>query len=72
MISVTHLDGSAFMLNEDLIVTIERTPDTLVWLTTGDRVLLHETPEELVERITQRKRELVRVVRTVAVSGDPS
>ena len=72
MVSVTRLDGSAFILNDDLIVTIERTPDTLVWLTTGDRVLVHETPEDLVEKITKYRRELARVIPAITVSGEPS
>ena len=59
MVSVTRLDGSVIMLNVDLMVTIERTPDTLVWLTTGDRIFLRETPEEIVERITRYKQTVV-------------
>jgi flagellar protein FlbD len=43
----------------DLILSIERTPDTLVSLTTGDTVLVKETPEELVDRVTRYKRELL-------------
>ena len=72
MIPVTRLDGSPILLNLDLIVAIERTPDTLVSLTTGDRVLVRETPEEIVDRITQYKRQLVRVATTIAASGDAS
>ena len=60
MISVTRLDGSPLLLNMDLILSIERTPDTLVSLTTGDTVLVKETPEELVDRVTRYKRELLR------------
>jgi flagellar protein FlbD len=72
MVTVTRLDGSAIKLNMDLIVTIERTPDTLVWLTTGDRVFLRETPEEIVDRITLYKQALVRAATTIPVSGEPS
>ncbi len=68
MVSVTRLDGSVIMLNVDLIVTIERTPDTLVWLTTGDRVFLRETPEEIVDRITQYKRKLTHMTPSVVAS----
>jgi flagellar protein FlbD len=56
MIWVTRLDGSPLLLNVDLVVTIERTPDTLVSLTTGDTVLVRESPDELVDRITRFKR----------------
>lgn len=55
MITVTRLDGSQLLLNVDLILAIETTPDTLVSLTTGDTVLVRETPAELVNRITQFK-----------------
>jgi flagellar protein FlbD len=67
MISVTRLDGSPLLLNMDLILSIERTPDTLVSLTTGDTVLVKETPEELVDRVTRYKRDLLKAsVRTGA------
>jgi flagellar protein FlbD len=69
MVAVTRLDGSAIMLNVDLIVTIERTPDTLVWLTTGDRIFLRETPEEIVERITRYKQTVVGAATLAMVGG---
>ena len=55
MITVTRLDGSKLLLNLDLIVAIETTPDTLVSLTTGDTVLVREDPAELVNRIIRFK-----------------
>ena len=57
MIAVTRVDGSSLLLNVDLIVAIERTPDTIVMLTTGDAVHVREAPEELVERILRFKRQ---------------
>jgi flagellar protein FlbD len=72
MVEVTRLDGSAIILNADLIVTIERTPDTIVSVTTGDRILLRETPEEIVKRIVRYKRELMQVDTTCIVSGSQS
>jgi uncharacterized protein YlzI (FlbEa/FlbD family) len=40
-----------FNLNPDLIVTVERTPDTVVTLTTGTRMLVTETPEDVVAAV---------------------
>jgi flagellar protein FlbD len=70
MITVTRLDGSPLLLNVDLIVAIERTPDTLISLTTGDTVLVRESPEELVRRITRCKQTLAGVIPVVRESGD--
>lgn len=50
MIFVTRLDGSEVVVNVDLIVTIERTPDTVLTLTTGDRIMVKESLEEIVQR----------------------
>jgi flagellar protein FlbD len=58
MISVTRLDGSAVLINVDLIMTIEQTPDTIVMLTTGDAVHVREAPQEIADRILRYKREL--------------
>jgi flagellar protein FlbD len=69
MITVTRLDGSPLLLNVDLIVAIERTPDTLISLTTGDTVLVLEPPEELVRRITRCKQELAGGVPVVKECG---
>ena len=38
-------------LNPDLILSIEAHPDTVVTLTTGSRVLVAETPEEVAEAV---------------------
>jgi flagellar protein FlbD len=50
MILVTRLDGSELVINVDLIMTIERTPDTVLTLTTGDRFMVKESLDEIVAR----------------------
>ena len=50
MIFLTRLAGSEVVINTDLIVTVERTPDTVISLTTGDRIMVKESVEEVVER----------------------
>ncbi len=53
MIKLTRLGGEAFVLNADLIKYIESRPDTYVALTTGDRVVVCETPDEVVRRAVE-------------------
>ncbi len=48
MITVTRLDGSRFVLNAELIRTVESTPDTLIKLTTGDTYMVRETSNDIV------------------------
>jgi flagellar protein FlbD len=40
-----------FHLNPDLVVTVEAHPDTVVTLTTGSRLVVAETPEEVAEAV---------------------
>ena len=50
MIFVTRLDGREVVINVDLIITIEKTPDTVLTLTTGDRIMVRESVEDIVQR----------------------
>jgi flagellar protein FlbD len=50
MIQLTRLDGTELWVNSDLILTLERTPDTMVTMTNGVRILVKESIEAVVER----------------------
>jgi flagellar protein FlbD len=53
MISVTRLDGSEFILNSDLIETIEATPDTVITFAHDKKVVVLEAPSEVVDRVVR-------------------
>ena len=50
MIKLNRLDGEAFILNADLIKYVEQRPDTFITLTTGDRIVVTQSPEEVLQR----------------------
>lgn len=50
MIKLTRLDGELFILNADLIRYVETRPDTFITLTTGERVVVAETMDEVLLR----------------------
>jgi flagellar protein FlbD len=49
MIKLTRLDGKAFVLNADLIRYVEERPDTFVTLTSGERILVSESMDQVVD-----------------------
>jgi flagellar protein FlbD len=55
MIKLTRLDGSELYLNEDLIEIVEETPDTHITLTNGNRYVVLEKTDILIERIVSYK-----------------
>ncbi len=56
MIKITDVTGKEKYLNCDLIEKIELVPDTLVGLVNGRNIIVLETPEEIIKRITEFKR----------------
>lgn len=57
MIRVTRLDGNPMVLNAEWIQTIENTPDTLITLTTGFKIIVRDSVEEVVDAYKRYKRE---------------
>lgn len=51
MIRVTRLNGKTYFVNALLIESIEETPDTLITLTTGKKILVLEPASEIVQTI---------------------
>jgi flagellar protein FlbD len=55
MIRLHRLGGSAaeFDLNPDLVLTVESTPDTVVTLTTGTKLVVAESPDSVTAAVRE-------------------
>ena len=49
MIKLTRLDGQPFILNADIIRFVEARPDTFVTLQSGERIVVRENMDHVVE-----------------------
>ncbi len=63
MIKLTKFNSDAnkrgeFVLNAEIIETIEQTPDTVVTLTNGKKLIVEEQMEEVVRRVMAYRRAL--------------
>jgi len=56
MIHLTRLNRLPLVLNADLIESIEVTPDTVISLTTGQKLVVLEAAEEVVRRVVEFRR----------------
>lgn len=56
MIQVTHLDGEPFLLNAEWIRYVESRPDTFITLVQGERIVVRESPAEVLERCLEYQR----------------
>ena len=60
MIRITRLNHTPMILNSDLIEHIEMTPDTVIALTSGQKYMVLETTEEIIERVVSFRQSLIR------------
>jgi len=66
MIELTRLNGTSMVVNSDLIKTAEASPDTMLTLITGEKIIVREELSAVVERIlAYRARLLSDVARRV-------
>ena len=56
MIELTKLQNAKIVVNADLIEFIESTPDTLITTTTGKKLMVRESVEEVVKAVIDYKR----------------
>lgn len=56
MIKLTRLNRVPLIVNADLIEHVEVTPDTVVALTNGQKFLVLESAEEIVEKVIEFRR----------------
>jgi flagellar protein FlbD len=70
LILLTQLNESPVRVNADLIETIESTPDTVITLTNGKKILVRETADEVVARIIAFKQAMLQGGAGKAVASD--
>ncbi len=56
MINVTRLDREVLVLNAELVESVEATPDTVIPLTSGKKLIVTEPVHMVVERILNYRR----------------
>jgi uncharacterized protein YlzI (FlbEa/FlbD family) len=56
MIQLTRLNSKPLAVNSDLIKFVEQSPDTLVTLITGEKIVVRESAEEILTRIVEFRR----------------
>lgn len=59
MIELTKLNDIKFMVNADIIEMVEETPDTVVTLTTGKKMIVKESRQEIRDLVIAYRRSVL-------------
>lgn len=69
MIRLTRLNNVPLVLNSDLIEHVEETPDTVIALTTGQKLVVMESAEQVIGKVIEFRR-LIAHPELVAAHGE--
>lgn len=58
MIQLTRLNNARLAVNCDLIKYVEAAPDTVLTLISGEKLLVRETTEQVIEQVRQFRRSI--------------
>ena len=58
MIDVTRMNGSLLTINNHLIEMVEETPDTVITLTTGKKIIVKESRQEVKNLVKLYEKDL--------------
>ena len=58
MIKLHKLNGTEIVVNAELIESVEATPDTVLNLATGNRFLVKDTVQEVVDKVVEYKKKV--------------
>jgi flagellar protein FlbD len=73
MIHLTRLNRISLVLNAELIESIEVTPDTLISLTTGQKLVVLESADEVVRRVVEFRRAIYSgLLQCPRILGEPA
>lgn len=57
MIEITKMNGQKVLVNPDLIELVEETPDTVMTLTTGRKIIIKESRQEVKNLVKLYRRD---------------
>jgi flagellar protein FlbD len=62
MIEVTRLNGNPMIVNSDLIKTAESSPDTMLTLINGEKLLVRESSQQILDKVLAYRSQLLAAV----------
>ena len=72
MIQLTRLNNHPLVVNSDLIKFVEQAPDTVITLLSGEKIVVRESAQEVLERVVQFRRSVLQGIMLVVGQSAPA
>jgi flagellar protein FlbD len=69
MIQLTRLNNTTIIINSDLIKCVEQSPDTVITLLNGEKILVRESAAQILDAIVQFRRRVLSGLSPWAAAG---
>ena len=63
MITLTRINGTNILVNENFVEIVEEAPDTVITMQNGHRYLVKETVDEIMSKIAEFRRECLKDIK---------
>ena len=70
MIRLTRINRVPLVLNSDLIEHVEVTPDTVIAMTSGQKFMVLESAEEVIQKVVDFRRSIATRLEPATVTQD--
>jgi flagellar protein FlbD len=70
MIRLTRINHVPLVLNSDLIEHVEVTPDTVIAMMSGQKFMVLESADEVIDRVINFRRRIAKLPQTVSTSEE--
>ncbi|HWY04033.1 MAG TPA: flagellar FlbD family protein [Candidatus Acidoferrum sp.] len=69
MIQLTRLNNHPLVVNSDLIKFVEQSPDTVITLLSGEKIVVRESAPDVLERVVQFRRSVLQGISVWSANG---
>jgi flagellar protein FlbD len=69
MIQLTRLNNHPLVVNSDLIKFVEQAPDTVITLLSGEKIVVRESAQDVLERVVQFRRSVLQGITPCSGNG---
>lgn len=59
MIKLKQINGETVVVNGEMITYVRARPDTVITLSNGDKLMVEETPDQVIDKVIEYKQKII-------------
>jgi len=59
VIKLKQINGETVVVNGEMITYVRARPDTVITLSNGDKLMVEETPDQVIDKVIEYKQKII-------------